>query len=844
MSARFLRTKQRGQSIPLIALLIVVLVGAAGLAVDVGNNYAQQRNTVRATNAAALAGMNALIQGGTDQSVSQVIQQSLRSNNIDGVFDDNNVDTRQADQRLIQAYYLDSKGNYLATCTIGSCGTVPSGVTYIQVKVNGDVNTYFARVLDRPTLPVKAQAYAGRCSPVEGVYPIGVQSSNLDQNGFLPPQNPADLPYYKIYKDSTYPNGLTQRRIYLRDEANSPGNFSFLRWKATNSAGSNTEMVSMLSGPGNLADGFDEGLVKNGVTTWPDTNSQPPMVAGKVVYPVKPHEINAGDWVYANSGLGLSSGVTSAIQDHITRKDVLILPIVKPAVGTGANATFQIAGLASFYVVGLGGNGANSYLDLVYIDTANSIACLSTPAVTSSTLGINGAVFLKPRWGQPQFGQPIAYEIIMDVSGSMSWNFNGQGNQGGTGKVMQCEQFGNTPPVACNGSDDYWNKQTERRVYVLKQALAGTGGFIDNMRSYDTMRIITFTTDGSNRVSVNTGPNWSTDKSALKSTVMAAGTYKSNQYLTFGGTPGPSALNKAATILQSSPPPPAANGQAYKHAVIYMTDGVANLFLHGAVNYAKDICPEYNGDVRALSTPRCQYDPPPDYKPNTQHGMRPITAMIDEAGKMKANISNLQLFVVALGQVDVLGLDEVASDPKLVFPARSPDLVSQVLAQIKAKAEGPCIENTSADWVSHIDTAHTANLPTLNLPSGVYGYIYLYDANFTPVSLPWTGPGSDPRGAATNAMPITQDGVSQQLSYSLPTQNGLIPGTYYMNGYVGYLAKSPDGDDVSRVYDQIKPGLTSQQYASFTLTPSDVLGATVVLDPLRLLLANDKTVCS
>ena len=87
MSARFLRTKQRGQSIPLIALLIVVLVGAAGLAVDVGNNYAQQLNTVRATNAAALAGMNALIQGGTDQSVSQVIQQSLRSNNIDGVFD-------------------------------------------------------------------------------------------------------------------------------------------------------------------------------------------------------------------------------------------------------------------------------------------------------------------------------------------------------------------------------------------------------------------------------------------------------------------------------------------------------------------------------------------------------------------------------------------------------------------------------------------------------------------------------------------------------------------------------------------------------------------------------------
>ena len=61
MSARFLRTKTRGQSIPLIALLIVVLIGAVGLSVDVGNNYAQQRNTVRATNASALAGMNAMI---------------------------------------------------------------------------------------------------------------------------------------------------------------------------------------------------------------------------------------------------------------------------------------------------------------------------------------------------------------------------------------------------------------------------------------------------------------------------------------------------------------------------------------------------------------------------------------------------------------------------------------------------------------------------------------------------------------------------------------------------------------------------------------------------------------
>jgi hypothetical protein len=843
MSARFLQTKTRGQSIPLIALLIVVLIGAVGLSVDVGNNYAQQRNTVRATNASALAGMNAMIQGASDPAIKQVIQQSLKSNNVDGVYNDpTSTEAATAEQRIISAYYLDAKGNFI--CNIGSCGSVPGGATYVQVNVNGDVSTYFARVLDRPTLPVKAQAFAGRCSPVEGVYPIGVQSSNLDSRGFLPPQNAADLPYYKTYKDAEYPTGLTQRRIYLKDNANSPGNFSFLRWKSANSAGSNTEMINMLAGAGNLADGFDEGLVDNkGNVTWPDPNSQPPMVAGKVVYPVKPHEINAGDWIYANTGLALSSGVQAELQKHITNKDVMILPIVTPAIGAGSNATFQLAGLGSFYLLGVGGSGANSYLDLVYIGTANSIACLSTPAVVSNTLGINGAVFLKPRWGQPQNGQPIAYQIIMDVSGSMSWNFQGQGNLNGTGAVRQCEAFDGAVPQSCpNGGGDYWKTASERRIYVLKNALTGPNGFIESMRAYDTMRIITFTTDNSNNVNVNTGPSWSTDKAALKQTVMDAGKVNNDPYRTSGGTPGASALQKAYNVLVSSPPPAATNGQPYKNVVIYMTDGVANMFLTGnVVNYAKDICPEYNGDSRALNSPRCQYDAlgmaPSSYGP------RPISAMILQAANMKSAFSTLQLFVLALGQVNVLGLDQVASDPSLVFAARDPSVVNLVLDQIQAKAEGPCIPMTAAQWQSHIDSGHTANLPALNLPLGVYGYAYLYDSNHVPVSVPWTGQGTDPRGSNVNAIPITQDGPGEQLGYTIPSQNGLAPGNYFLQAYVAYKAALPDGDGASRIYDQMKPGLTTEQEYAFTLTPSQVLGSSVVLDPLKLQLKTDANVC-
>lgn len=834
MTARTLRAKQPGQSIPLIALLIVVLIGAVGLSVDVGNTYAQQRNTVRATNAAALAGMNTLIQGGTDQSISQVIQQSLKSNKIDGVYNTGGGEAA-GDQRLIEAYYLDSKGNPMGACVIGACSSVPSGVNYIQVKVRGNVNTYFARVLQRPTLPVKAQAFAGRCTPTQGVYPIGVQSSNLNSSGFINPNpdDPQKPSMFSIYRDSTYPNGLTQRRIYINDAANSPGNFSFLRWKSAQNAGNNPEMINMMTGDGNIDQGFNE------VVPWPDPNSQAPDG-----YPIKPGEPNGGDFVYANTGVSLSAGgggVQAAIQWHITNKTVLILPIVKPAVGQGINGAFQVVGFGAFYMVGMGGNGANTYFDLVYIGNANSIACLSTPAVTSSTLGITGAVFLKPRWGQPQEGQPIAYQIIMDVSGSMSWNFNGQGSDGGSGSTLQCEANGNLAAVSCD-SNDYWKTVSERRVYVLKNALTGPGGFIESLRTNDTMRIISFSSDG-----INTGPGWSNDKVALKQSVMDAGKVANDPYKTSGGTPGPRALQQAYSVLQSSLPTTAPNGQDYKPVVIYMTDGVANIFLdsRNTWNFARDICPEYNGDLRALNTPRCQYDPAPGYLPHPTYGKRPISAMIEQAGKMKNTYEDLQLFVVALGQVNVLGLDEVASDPTSVFPARSADLVTTVLRSIKAKAEGPCIPTTAGDWISHIDSAHTAALTGgPPLPAGVYGYVYLTDDKGAKVSVPWSGPGTDPRlPGDSNAIPITQDGLGESLSYTVPTQNGLLPGVYRLKGAVYYKAAFPDGDGVSRQYDQLKPDLTSEQFMQFELTPSQALGSAVVLDPIRFKLRDDIVLC-
>src|SRR5262245_62122168 len=83
MNARLVRSKASGQTLPLIALVIVVVIAMVGLAVDVGNTYAQQRNTVRSSNAAALSGMSTLIKNGSDTNVYNAIKFSLKSNGIE-----------------------------------------------------------------------------------------------------------------------------------------------------------------------------------------------------------------------------------------------------------------------------------------------------------------------------------------------------------------------------------------------------------------------------------------------------------------------------------------------------------------------------------------------------------------------------------------------------------------------------------------------------------------------------------------------------------------------------------------------------------------------------------------
>jgi hypothetical protein len=832
MNARLFRAKRQGQSLPLIALIIVVLFGMVALSVDVGNTYAQNRNAVRATNAAALAGMDKLIHNGSDGTVAASIQASFKSNGITAQLDPR-VPLESGDRRVI-ANYLDAGGNPLGGgCYVGQCGGVPPNVAYIQVRTEGTVDTYFARVVGRDTLPVKAQAFAAQCSPVKGVYPIAVNAKDLDLNAgkFLPPTVQSEMSYYGLYADPQYPDGLSARRIYNKTNFNVPGSFSWLQWTAPANGGSAVNTEDMLANDGNLDLKFQE------VVPWPDANQPAPTG-----YPLLPGQLSEGDWIYGNSGVSASSGIKTALDFHVANRTVMYLPIISDSLATsgsgGQNARFHVLKLGAFYLRGYSLTG-QGYFDLVYIGEAEKTACLNTNVnLGLKGLGLTGQVYVNPRWKANLAGsQPIAYQIVLDVSGSMSWDFNGYGTfHGGD---VQCESPNNPNPLnleyasGCQGGvDSAWRKEGERRITVAKNAIYN---FIDGMGEYDMMRVVAFTTGSNNRAKLETPGTWSTNKGQLKNYVKNVGMYQNDPYRTSGGTAGADALDQASKFFLTSQgfvPVEPTTGLEYKPVVIYLTDGVANIFLDGTVNTARDIplCAAMSQSQAINTASPCQVG----YTANNV--ARPITAMIYIANGMKARNDSLGIYVVAMAQTPPDGLERVANSDEYFFPAEQAAKVQETLKKIQDAAEqSTCNPAGGYSWVNSITGSAVPGSPPAP-GSSVFGQVFIYE------------PG---KPTPKYTLPIDMSsGLSQngQLGFSIappdpsnPASQGITPGNYEMAAYIWY--KGTDG--VARSYDYFvdQSTLVPSNRITFSVSSGATIGSSVALAPIFLDLDPAKVVC-
>jgi Flp pilus assembly protein TadG len=803
--SRLIRRRARGQSIPLIALVLVVIIAMVGLSVDVGNTFAEEREAVSASNSAAIAGMNAYLrnENASHGTVYEAIDESLRANGVD-----------PANPSLtITRTFLDSKGQPVGDRPQVETGgaSIDPATAYVQVRVTGTVDTYFARIVNRNTLPINATAYAGSCPSGQGVYPIAVWSQYLQGDAFANPgADIAGAPptNYKANHGGDF-EGYSSRRIYLKAQANVPGGFSYLQW--TPSSGGNAgALADSLAGFGTLEDEFVE-------ADWPAGHPNKPAV-----YPELPGELNSGDWVRSNTGLSNSSGVTAAIRGHIENQTQLVLPIFDEAVDGGQNGSYHIVELGLFVITAHDKYQGKDYFDLVYLGdaTLQRTACNVTSPPSPETKTVFGNVTFEPEYGDaPSAYQPVQYLIVLDVSGSMNARFDGIGTDPTSGANIQCTNGPNGEKnFNCGIPSHAYKVKEERRVYVAKDALEllveltnmpeNTPVYKDNLPK-DRMALVWFNDKSE--------PGWkvdfTSDASDLKDAIKTAGSVGGDPYKTSGGTNGAAGLYRAAQIFQNSPKQTDELGKTwdYKRVVIFITDGVSNQFLDTSVSSLNgggstastfqngSACEKLGASVAEDAS--CQ---------TTEIGKkykgkdRPVTEMINIA---KNNIKEndrveSEIYVISLSNIPATGLENGVASSGNFFPASSLEVrngetnVDRIIRQIRGETGNNLCTPVAGDEQGTISSNEFVNLPDYGLNYPIVGEVRLTSTD----------------GVVTKA-PI-KAGTDGKLTY---TFTDVARGTYTLEAFLFF--KHATEEQQPRMYSWLYEN--AEKVGSISVTVSD-----------------------
>lgn len=799
-----------GQSIPLLAIMLVVLLGMVGLSVDVGNTYQEQRELVRTTNAASMSAMETYLQSGrTDDDIAASIRSVFTENGIEAV--SWGTPDLSLNQRWVRATYMDSQGNPLALCEIGECPFVPSDVWYIQVESAGDVDTYFARALGQEQLPVNTRSFAGSCPPNRGVFPIGVNMAVLnDQLEFKDADGSVTL---DVGLESDY----KFKQLTTGDPIQSTTDVGMLRWEPGNSP---NDIPAMLTSPGTLELGFRE-------APWSDTPETKPSD-----YPSEPTRLTSGEWTYGfaqsddlNEFSWLDSNITAKLDQLAGTSTRMILPIyefAKPVDRVGPQPAFYVIGFGVFYVYvddsgggsyGVNGDG-DTYITLISAGEASNVPCIAGNVVGPDKYGVEAAVHVLPRWGEvirQEEGdiKPAGYTIVLDVSGSMSFSIDGLGTwlygNGADGRDYQCVRNDPSIPLpymrdahgsSCEGGHKApWRYQDARRIFEAREAIID---LIEGMLPEDQIRVVTF--NSNERSSFN---KWYLpDDPELRDDVRTTGqccTDKapSPSYLTSGGTSGADGLERAQQWLTASDwPTHERDGETRENrrVIVYMTDGVSNQIMNGGGSSPGR--PECSGlGSSIVSTAFCHIGYAEDGRE------LPIQSMIRLSNEMHTTMRNLGeddfvLFILAMGFFDSAGLLDVATAPDKMYHALDAGAITDFLQKISTEVKFSECASQKGDYVNFIGDAHrpyfSPGFIAQNFrekdrnqygDENIFGYAIIERDN-----------------QEITRAPIIQT-VDKGLHFSVPPEEGLVPGQYTLTVWVGYNAGAEAQG--TRIYDQI-----------------------------------------
>jgi Putative Flp pilus-assembly TadE/G-like len=323
------RSGERGQILVIVAGGILGIIAIAALVLEGGTMVLNRRDAQNSADLASVAGTHIVARfhtmpaadPGRPTTVNQVyssVQASMNVNNCPAV----------GAICTWQSWFVDlAKNRVGGTMTAGDSSTIPSNAAGVQVGVTRTPASVFGRLFGQGTWTITTEATAqtkSLNSVGQGVMlPIAVcgwnttgtpnDCSQASQNPN--PGNFIDFKPFQIYD--------------LTDGKDAPGGFGWLSWNGSNSANIMADRICNPNNPGfSLDSPYDAVGTPGGVMgTDPAT--------GETWFPIDPGKSN-------------SSGVRACLDQWITSKQTVLVPIYDVVHGNGNNAWYHITGVAAF----------------------------------------------------------------------------------------------------------------------------------------------------------------------------------------------------------------------------------------------------------------------------------------------------------------------------------------------------------------------------------------------------------------------------------------------------------------------------------------------------------------
>lgn len=206
--------EEHGQSMVLIALLLVGIIAFLGLVFDVSNAYAQRRQMQNAADAGALAGGRVLATRANNNAETE--QQVLTAVNA--------FSAANGSPGTVTGVFINSSGSQVGA-QIGVNGGIPGSATGVRVTVNTNFNTFFLRIMQENLGRVGAIAavQSGKAgAPEVGLMPIAVPRCYVDATNPDPAwcgEEPTTTSHPIVGQGAQDPSGSSSFRgiINLRD---------------------------------------------------------------------------------------------------------------------------------------------------------------------------------------------------------------------------------------------------------------------------------------------------------------------------------------------------------------------------------------------------------------------------------------------------------------------------------------------------------------------------------------------------------------------------------------------------------------------------------------------------